>query len=364
MLEKTKLECISITKNFYRLNDIVNPCIETIEGPLIEAANRYRKPYWLRLRNAISVERLDGGDLKTGVLIKGVAFPLGRLEAYKNNQKLKKSKRQHSANNITDTDYFKIFNAAKNDPPLQCAILLARHLGCRLNEIEKIELLSDGRIFIPGLKKTADGKRGIDRFIIGDENLQHDVRISIEVISQMPDARSSRSERLRQRLNTLVKRVLGQQKSQQQILPTFKTFRHQCGSDFKSILSDIEKRETQKHLKQFPDPEEAELTAVDRSESIFARLKFAYILGHQCTSSLDDYGDRRKSQIRGGDQLNTDSYPLEPGISMAEITKLVRADHDVPYSEQMKTQLVNDKSAENTSRESDTPRDDGDQFSL
>ena len=364
MLEKTKHENVSIAINFYQKNGILNPCIETIQRSLIEAANHYTKPYWLRLRNAISVERQENDDFITAALIKRIPFPLDRLTAYKNDQKRKKSKRQHSANSITDADYLKIYNAAENDPPLRCAIFLARHLGCRLNEIEKIQVQSDGRIFIPGSKKTADDTRGLDRYIIVDEDLQYDVKTCIEVISQMPDAKSSKAERLRQRLNTLVKRVLDQQKSRQQIVPTFKTFRHQLGSDCKSILSDTEKLETQKHLKQFPDQKEAKLTAVDRSESTAIRLKYAYILGHQCTSSLDDYGNRRKSRFRGGDKLNTDSYNLEPGISMAEITKLVRADHDVPYSEQMKTQPCNDKSADNTSRESDTPRDDGDQFSL
>lgn len=69
--------------------------------------------------------------------------------------------------------------------------------------------------------------------------------------------------------------------------PTLYSFRHQFGSDLKA--------------------------------SGLEREAMSYLMGHQCTSSIDSYGDRRAGKGR--------QVKVVPVISLDEINKQVRKDH-------------------------------------
>ncbi len=94
---------------------------------------------------------------------------------------------------------------------------------------------------------------------------------------------------LQTRLNNLTRETWPRRKTQ----ATFYSFRHQLGSNLKA-------------------------SGIDRSE-------VAYLMGHQSTSSVDAYGDKRKG---------TGAIKIAPGVDQEQINSVVREKHSNPLSQQ------------------------------
>ena len=118
---------------------------------------------------------------------------------------------------------------------------------------------SDATTVIAGAKKSHGGQRGADRIIQLDGRTTAEVERHLRVLRGVPFG--PLQDRLRLACKTLWPRRTA--------LPTFYSWRHQMGSELKA-------------------------SGMDRRE-------VAYIMGHQATGSVDQYGDRRTA--RGGGRL-------------------------------------------------------------
>lgn len=253
------------------------PTPKRIADALRAAAGDYRPGYWRKLRNALMYDQVDKGYFEAAQRLKETSNPVTTGKT-KGTVKAK----QRRCKSVSDTDLDKIYKASldKSDTELASVLAVALYTGCRPAEMAGIVRVGKDQVFIPGAKKSK-GMRGMDRTIQLSEAKCKVIEVAVATIRDMDGDKAKAMHRVQTRLDRLTKKLWPRRKAR----PTLYTLRHQMGSDLKA--------------------------------SGLSRVEIAYVMGHQSTSSVEVYGDRRKKSGRGG-------VKPAPGADMSKI----RENHD------------------------------------
>lgn len=293
MAEKQKPKARKRAKSFYKKHfPDGDHTPKKIADKLYELSADMRPRAWYELKRFITFDQYEKGYQKSVERLQALSNPMTDKSV---GQMLKPSqegvkKAQKRAKRVNASDHEKLFNAAvkNNDKPLAAALYLAKELGCRSAEMPMIEI-RNGKVWIPSVKKVEKGDKGIDRLVEVDAGKIDNIAKAVALINQEPDSKSGRMHKIRNRLQTLNKKVFPRRKKSPPI--SLYSYRHQLGSDLKS--------------------------------SGMTREAVAYVMGHQSTKSVEVYGDVR----HGGGR------DVKPAIEADKINDLVRSNHGVPPSD-------------------------------
>jgi hypothetical protein len=263
-----------------------------IADKLYELAGDMRPRAWYELKRFITFDQYEKGYQKSVERLQALSNPMTDKEV---GQMLKPSqdgikKRQERIKKVKPADHKKLFDAAikKEDKPLAAALYLAKELGCRPAEMPMIEI-RNGKVWIPSVKKVEKGDKGLDRLVEVDAGKLQNIANAVALINAEPDGKSGRMNKIRVRLQNLHKKTFPRRTKSPEI--TLYSYRHQLGSDLKS--------------------------------SGMTREEIAYVMGHQSTKSVEDYGNVR----------NGGGRDIKPAIEADKINDLVRSNHGVPPSD-------------------------------
>jgi len=265
--EKTAQEYRKLAAHFYeqRLGG-EQPTPKKITDALKQAASDYRPAYWRRLRGALAFDQGEKGFDRAAERIQGTRNPLttGRDgEALDKSQRGAVPPKQRRAKSISAEDWAVLWAGAvgMEDGGETCAaLLLAKHLGVRPAEMPGLQVDQErGVVHVTGAKRT--GQRGADRELMLDAD-RDQVVMAVGIIQRAEADQPGAMRRIQSRLDRLSRKLW----PRRQARPSLYTFRHQMGSELKSMKLN--------------------------------RRAIAYVMGHQSTQSVEVYGDRRKS--RGG----------------------------------------------------------------
>jgi integrase len=237
--------------------------IDDVQQALINHAyddNPPGKNSWNKKRRCLIEYYLSVWNVEDAFRIKSTPFP----------EDATKKKEGTCSKKVSLKDFNTLIAGCMNkktpDEALACSIIIAWFTGCRPSEFMTIQPLSDDRIHITGSKKTKNGLRGLNR------TLQFDEEIFENLIGALKHMRKELAKpNVGQNANAAVKRLEGRLAAlNKKLFPrrkkhiTFKTFRHQLGSNLKG--------------------------------SDTSRIEAAAIFGHQSVNSLNTYGDSRSGQ--------------------------------------------------------------------
>lgn len=286
MREKTRQEYLRLAAHFYteRLGNVSKPTGQQIADALCAIAQNHGRPYWRRLRRALVVDQLEKKNLDAAELIASTQNPATR-------DGLPVKPKQRRVKSVSPDDSYKLTEALITQELLDTGVLavlyMAHELGCRPNEMPKVKILTNNRVFIPGSKKTDN--RGLDRTVILASKEYNHICLAVEWLAAEPETKAGKIACIQTRLRTLTKNLWPRRKA----LPTLYSFRHQMGSDLKASGRD--------------------------------RREIAYIMGHQCTQSVDAYGDRRRAAY---------NRSISADANAEELKELIRENHKPAYSQQ------------------------------
>lgn len=274
--EKTKDAYLKLARNFYEQRlEGEQPTPKRVIAALKNCAVEYRPAYWRRLRNALAYAQEDAGYKKNAAQINSTANPVTAEDSQaKPKPKVKRAKK------VTEADHAKLLSVLKKhkDIPAQAAIYLCKHLGCRPAELPNI-VVQGSVVYIESAKKSDGMKRGLDRMINVDPKIAKSIGQAAIVIKK--EIRKGRTvKQIQDRLFKHAKEAFPRRQTRISLY----SYRHQLGSNLKS----------------------------DKSLS---NKQVAYVMGHQATSSIEQYG-----HVKSG----TGSAGIEPTISKDEINSLVR----------------------------------------
>jgi len=301
MNEKTKEDYIKLASHFYKtklLGEDVTP--KKITDALINNASDYRPAYFRRLKNALMYDQSRQGFQKAADRIKETKNPLTKPDAPVMLKRQIKPK-QKRIKSINTEDLNKVIEKIGDDKELGAALRLVFHTGCRPAEMLGIKIISDTVIFIKGAKLTEKGDRGLDRYLTLDAKNVKAIANCVNCLVS-GEAKSKKTDvvhRIQSRFATLTKSVFPRRKAKM----TLYSFRHQMGSNLKASGLD--------------------------------RVSIAYTMGHQSTSSVDVYGDKRSTNGK---------IAITPAIGLEEQKVVVRVNHEKPLSAQVKQAPVHQKS--------------------
>ena len=297
MRDKTRQQYLSIAEHFLKTRfpgDTATP--RKIQQALIECASDYRPDYWRRLRKALEIHQKSGGYEDA---VKRIVNTKNPITATKERRAAIK-KKQVRAKSISEQDEQRLLTAlqAKQDSSLFHFVRVAKLTGARPAEIPGITAVpgSDSEFLIVGAKANDTGDRGLDRVITLSDSDAADLRASLAVVAKLVQKVAERQVEyekgqssgrppsdapalMQAQLRTVTKQLWPRRKCR----PSLYTFRHQMGADLK-VGSD--------------------------------RVTVAYLMGHQSTSSVDVYGNRRKARSERS---------IQPG-RQADFTK-IRINH-------------------------------------
>lgn len=261
-----------IAKSFYR--DHCNgemPSPERLSDALLRRAEGdLAYGSWQALKSAITWHQRQGGHSDAVEAIQATHWPDGLPQ---------KTERCGRAKKVSQTDEEKIsseikrrLDAAKpTSAVLEAVFILASELGCRPCEMPGVKILYDDIVYVPEAKTWDRGDRGAARRLrVPNEHLTR-IRHAINILQSEPDCRKHPRKmmaRIEKRWSRMITELFPRR--QQKNRPTLYAFRHQLGSDLKHEVN----------------------------SGTRCRLEAAYILGHQATRSIEDYGDPRSSRDR------------------------------------------------------------------
>ncbi|WP_182310016.1 site-specific integrase [Aeromonas media] len=243
--QATEKEYEKLAKNHYEIlkKKGLNITAKNIADELLARASECSPGYWRKLRCALVYHQKLLNFPDAAERIQALSRPDIPVKA-----KQKRVKKVENDDLVELIQYFK----ARNDSAMFAAILLFMRAGIRPAELATITAQGN-RLTVIGAKKSHDGKRGADRV------LQFDT-ISPEKLQLMvTEAKKAKIGSLQDKLRAAGKSLWPARKS----LPTFYSWRHQMGSELKASGLD--------------------------------RQRIAYIMGHQATSSVDKYGNRKSA---------------------------------------------------------------------
>jgi len=268
------------------------PTPKKLEEALWHAAAEMRPRSWYNLKRYVMFDQYEKGFKKAVERLQKLSNPMTDRKVplmLKPSQGPVKAKRKRMKN-VPDDMHAKLLRAAldKDDKPLAGSLYIARLIGCRPSEIPLLRVLDDGTVYVTHVKGSEAGDRGIDHIVkVSSEHLLQ-LRKAIEAVSKEKVSKTPFEKKMDNRLRELVKKIYPRRKTR----PCLYSYRHQLGSSLKEAVSKGQ---------------------ITRSEA-------AYIMGHQSTDSLDEYGDRR---LGGG--LN-----VRAAVDSEKISELVRENHSEP----------------------------------
>jgi len=239
---------------------------------LIDVAPNYTARSFANLKLALSFFLKERGKEKLASQIKEIQNPCVNNNTTKKRRLKKKTLNTKEMKAITDAITNKN-KRKKEDPPLTSAYILARILGARPSEMQNITQTSGDTFLILGSKKSANGNRGLDRHIRVNKDLCRYITKAITAIQK------DNIDRVQDRFNYLMAQTFKRKK----IKPTLYTLRHQFCSELKSSEISI--------------------------------LEIAYLMGHQSTRTMENYGYANAGSGR---------VSVEAAVSAAAIGNVVR----------------------------------------
>lgn len=251
MNESTKASYRKLAGNFYRsrlAGQIPTP--KLITDGLIAAAPHYRPAYWRRLRNALEFDQRERGYPEAAERIRRTVNPVT-----KQGSQLPVKPKQRRVQSVPEADELRLlrhFHDVVDDASLG-AITIAILTGARPAELLSVHI-DGGLIKIRGAKKSHEGKRGMDRSLVLNENAVEMVRKALVLLE------SANIGAIQDRIAAAGRRLWPQRKA----WPSLYSWRHQLGSDLKA--------------------------------SGLSRVEIAYIMGHQSTESVEQYGNRKTAR--------------------------------------------------------------------
>lgn len=245
MNEKTKSSYRKLAEHFYKKRlPGQQPTPKKIADALKAAAPEYRPAYWRRLRNALAFDQAEKGYSDSAERINAVKNPVTKAgEAVKPKQARTRRVKQEDEKKLLD------HLIKTGDRETYSAIQIAKITGARPAEFNRI-FVQGNVIYIEGAKKSHGGSRGADRCI---EVSQAEAMLVDAALKWIPDDVGPIQDKLR----AAGKKIWPQRKS----VPSLYSWRHQLGSELKASGMD--------------------------------RKIIAYLMGHQSTASVDQYGNRR-----------------------------------------------------------------------
>lgn len=253
MQEKTQAEYRSLAENFYatRLGG-QPPSPKRVSDALAACSADYRPAYWRRLRCALAYDQDARGYGEAAERIRAV-------ENMARKQGLPMKQKQHRATEISEKDEAKLLDylGPSGDIEVTAAVVMAKYLGVRPAEMMDVRIRG-GVVVIRGAKKSHQGARGADRIVEVPPRVLATLAGCVEALHSSPRGLVGVQDRLRRICSGLWPR--------RKVLPTLYTFRHQLGSDLKAHGLD--------------------------------RVEIAYLMGHQATKSVDQYGDKRRGRTK------------------------------------------------------------------
>jgi len=274
MNEATKSSYRKLAENFYRTRlGGEQPTPKRIADALKACACDYRPAYWRRLRNALAFDQRERGFEDAAQRLDATKNPVtkdGSVEGVKPKQP--RAKRVAKADEARLFQYFK----DRDDAGVTAALYVAKMTGARPAEMKGICIV-DGKVFIPGAKKSHGGSRGADRLIELPPQTVYAIGKAVRHLQ-------SDMGPIQDRIRAAGKKLWPQRKA----VPSLYSWRHQLGSELKA-------------------------SGIDRAQ-------VAYVMGHQSTESVDRYGNAKTA--RGGRVLPKP----EAGADLSRI----RVDHSEP----------------------------------
>ncbi len=274
MNEATAASYRKLAEHFYR-NRLggEQPTPKRIADALKACAADYRPAYWRRLRNALAFDQREKGYGDAAARIDATKNPVTRNGASEGVKP-----KQPRAKRVSEADEQKLMQhfIKLNDPQVTAALYVAQHTGARPAEMKGIRIV-DGKVFIPGAKKSHGGSRGADRLIELPPQTVYAIGKAVRHLQ-------SDMGPIQDRIRAAGKKLWPQRKA----VPSLYSWRHQLGSELKA-------------------------SGIDRAQ-------VAYVMGHQSTESVDRYGNAKTA--RGGRVLPKP----EAGADLSRI----RVDHKQP----------------------------------
>lgn len=289
MRESTKIEYQRMARGFYKreLGEGRKPSPAAIKRALLDCQSRYRANYWRKLRAAVAYDQEAKG-------FKDNASNIRKLENRTDLQKrLPKTPRKKF---ITEGEKKRVTRALKEklidgkpDNDLKAAVYLARVLGCRPSEMNKITV--EGNTVTIGSAKYSKDRGMQSRTIEVSSDKLQSVKNSAKRLA------GKDIKPIQKRFGRLMAKEFSDYKSK----PTLYTFRHQKGSDLKA----------------------SGLTREQRS----------YVMGHRGTKAIEAYGDRRTS---GG------GPDIKPSAD-ADLSIIKENHHLMPFAHALPTMDIYDQ---------------------
>lgn len=252
MQEKTKAAYRKLAEHFYvtRLPG-QTPSPKRISDALAACATAYRPPYWLKLRGALAFDQEEKGYLEAAERLRQARNPVRE-------KGLPIKPKPPRAKTIAIEDEEKLLAALNelDDAPAVAALYIAKFTGVRPAEMLNL-CIRDGRLVVTGAKKSHGGQRGADREILIAPGFMGMMPAFLEGLRSKGDESIAP---IQHRLRNTCKALWPRRKA----LPTLYTWRHQMGSNLRAAGYD--------------------------------RTEIAYIMGHQSTKSVDQYGDKRTAK--------------------------------------------------------------------
>jgi len=270
MNTKTKADYLKLATHFIQvrlLDSNIQPTERSIRQALIAIAIERRPGYWRRLRCALVAQQRDAGFTKTADKLKTVVNPVTNPDSPAELRAMKKPK-QKRCKTVKKEEHMALKQHFENkkDFAVVAALETVRILGCRPAEIMGLKLLCNNQVLITGVKKTEDGKRGLDRTVTvteDDYNILSYSRGALfdEVNFNRKKGMPERAmHRIQHRLATATKNLWPRRKHR----ITLYSYRHLMGCDLKA--------------------------------SGMNRTEVAAIMGHQSVDSVNVYGNSHTSQ--------------------------------------------------------------------
>ena len=282
-------------KHFYskhfKDSDAITP--KALVNALHSASADLRPSSWYLLKRYVMFDQSEKGFDKAVDQLAKLKNPMVHSPyMLKPAEELKPKVRRKKS--VSMKDHNALIKAAmeNSDNGVTAALYMASKLGCRVSEMPLVQII-DGKVFVPSVKKSERGDRGLDRLLELPEKEVRRIAQMIGVIAAEADGKSGKMHRIQSRLQSLHKQVFPRRKGSQINLYSY---RHQMGSDLKA--------------------------------SDMSRENIAYVMGHQSTASVEVYGNSRGAS-RGRE--------VAPGVAQEVVNDQVRSNHTPPPSTVLKT---------------------------
>lgn len=287
MQQKTRNEYISIARYFIaeRLEKRGQKITEkSLRDALIACAPEYRPQYWRRLRRALATYQKVLGYSETAANIRKVVNP---VTADGDISKVKPKQRRIKGVKADDEAALLAYFGERQDHQMVAIIKIVAATGIRPAELAGL-VVRGTDVVIEGAKKSHEGMRGADRTQVFDDQTAGELAAQVKLVAGVDVGV------MQDRLRAAGMKLWPRRKA----VPTLYSWRHQMGSDLKASGMD--------------------------------RRKIAYLMGHQATSSVDVYGNRRTA--RGGRVL--------PRLPLAQSLAHIRVNHNEKTSDDTYTRAA------------------------